>query len=83
MVPKVPKKVTSFFSISARTEAKPRTADPGRLRALAEAEPAHCEDDVGRWEAEEPFVLRWESGFQQDSFSVPDLTMASTLWLDG
>lgn len=83
MVPKVLKKVTSFFLISARTEAKQRTADQSRLRALGEAEPAHCVEDVGCCEAEEPFVLRWESGFQQDSFSIPDLTMASTLWLDG
>ena len=83
MVPKVLKKVTYFFLISARTEAEQRPADLSRLRALGEAEPAPCVEDAGRCKAEAPFVLRWESGFRQDSFSVPDLTMASTLWLDG
>lgn len=83
MAPKVLKKVTYFFLISARTEAERRTAQQSRLRALGEAEPAPCVEDAGRCEAEAPFVLRRESGFRQDGFSIPDLTMASTLWLDG
>ena len=66
---KVLKKVTSFFLISARTGAKHRTADQSRLRDLGEAEPAPCVEDVAHCKVEEPFVLRWESRFQQDSFS--------------
>lgn len=83
LVPKVLKKVTSFFLISARTEAKQRAAEQSRLRDLGEAEPAPRVEDVAHGKVEEPFVLRRESGFWQDSFSISDLTMASTLWLDG
>lgn len=84
LVTKVLQKSDFFLCNCSKNRSKAqRAADESSLRAPGEAETARSVEDAGCCEAEKPFILRWESRFQQDSAFVPDLTMASTLWLDG